>query len=279
MKDMMDAALEYYRQGYGVVPCNGKVPEIKWKEVHGFRLMPIDIKLYEKNHGWKNVALVCGYASYGIVVIDLDGHDAITLYREHWSHLLNTRIVATGSGNGEHVYYRVREGRPSSHKVSLETGGMIEFRANGSLVIAPPSIHPETGNRYKIINPDPVMEVPNLEPILTWMKFLQPQDVLPSPQPPNSQDKPTKKEAWAAAALEREAHSVLTTIPDSRNNSLNRSAFKLGQLVGSGMLLRAQVEYTLFVAAQSIGIGEQEALRTIKRGLEAGMSKPRGNNG
>jgi hypothetical protein len=61
----------------------------------------------------------------------------------------------------------------------------------------------------------------------------------------------------------------------SRNETLNRAAFNLGQLVGVGTLDRDAVESLLLEAALESGLGEEEARGTIRSGIEAGIRTPR----
>ncbi len=78
---------------------------------------------------------------------------------------------------------------------------------------------------------------------------------------------------WAAAALRGEVEALRRAEVGNRNNSLNRAALKLGRLVVSHGLDRAAAEQALLVTARQIGLGDHEALATIKSGLDAGVSK------
>ena len=60
-----------------------------------------------------------------------------------------------------------------------------------------------------------------------------------------------------------------------RNAGLNRAAFVLGRLVGGGELAAEVVFGELLLAALATGLGEREAARTIRSGLEAGARAPR----
>ena len=79
------------------------------------------------------------------------------------------------------------------------------------------------------------------------------------------------------AALEWEADRVRTAGPGTRNSTLNRAAFRLGQLVATGALDRTTVGVALTGAALAAGLGPHEVERTIKSGLEAGLAHPRGS--
>jgi putative DNA primase/helicase len=79
--------------------------------------------------------------------------------------------------------------------------------------------------------------------------------------------------------LAEEVNSVRTTAPGARNDSLNRAAFSLGQLVGGGESARAEVEQELYSAAEANGLvrddGDEGVRATIKSGLDAGARNPR----
>lgn len=80
---------------------------------------------------------------------------------------------------------------------------------------------------------------------------------------------------YAQAALAGEVDKVLAAQIGARNDTLNRSAFALGQLVGAGALERHEAERQLARAARRVGLGAVEAARTIHSGLTAGMRRPR----
>lgn len=80
---------------------------------------------------------------------------------------------------------------------------------------------------------------------------------------------------YGARALEAEADRVATAAEGTRNDTLNRAAFALGQLVAGGELPEALAREQLTTAATRAGLGAWEAARTITSGISAGMSKPR----
>lgn len=80
---------------------------------------------------------------------------------------------------------------------------------------------------------------------------------------------------YAAAALAAEAELVRSAPPGTRNRTLNRAAFSLGQLVGMGTLDRSVVEAELAAAARDSGLPEGEVASTLQSGIEAGIRTPR----
>jgi hypothetical protein len=87
--------------------------------------------------------------------------------------------------------------------------------------------------------------------------------------------------AYVRAALEREAGRVLAAKIGDRNDTLNRAAFALGQLVAGRVLGREEVEAALTAAAAGAGLdrdpncGPAGVAATIESGLESGMAYPR----
>jgi hypothetical protein len=77
------------------------------------------------------------------------------------------------------------------------------------------------------------------------------------------------------AALRQEARRVATAAEGTRNDTLNRAAFSLGQLAAAGLLPDSGVITALAEAARQSGLPGREALRTIRSGMTAGARHPR----
>ena len=58
--------------------------------------------------------------------------------------------------------------------------------------------------------------------------------------------------------------------------ALSTACFRLGQIIGAGLLDQAEIEQSLLQAGVSVGLGEREVARTVESGLTAGMDAPRG---
>jgi hypothetical protein len=81
--------------------------------------------------------------------------------------------------------------------------------------------------------------------------------------------------SWVRAAVDGEARSVRSAAQGGRNQTLNRSAFSLGQIVGAGLLDAGEAERVLVDSALAVGLGEREAVLTTRSGLRAGFDHPR----
>lgn len=259
------AARTYAALGMSVLPCIGKKPAGSWKQ-WTTRIPPSGVILeWQHQYLWQNVGIICGAVSGNLVVIDLDGRSAVHHFKQRFPELFNTYAVSSGSGEGMHLYFYVRD-MPQNRRASWE-GGNIEIRGDGCYVIAPPSIHP-SGRPYRIAFANYIVTLDNLHELEFW---LLPKQVYHRPEPVGSVS------AWAQAALTSECHAVVSAPEGSRNDALNRAAFKLGQLVGSGQLNFALVESHLRSAAAGLAAtdGEKSVVKTIHSGLMAGMQSPR----
>ena len=81
--------------------------------------------------------------------------------------------------------------------------------------------------------------------------------------------------AYGATALEREARDVARAAAGQRNHRLNRAAFRIGQLVGAGLVGETAALDALVAAGLRAGPGERKIRSTVQRALHAGMRHPR----
>ena len=137
-------------------------------------------------------------------------------------------------------------------------------------MLAPPSLH-VSGRRYLRLE-----RMNFVAPLPEWMidELTRARVVGPLPE---SRTRPVNGDAarWARAALDGEVRRVGSAVEGTRNATLNRAAFSLGQIVAGGSLDRAAVEDTLADAARRVGLTEREATLTIRSGLDAGSRSPR----
>lgn len=272
------AASAWYQVGMSVIPLEGKKPAVyaigsngakrmNWRNHMKRRVGEETIKKWYKLGMLENIGIVCGRISDNLVVIDLDGEDAVQRFESRWGVILDTYTVRTGSGKGKHLYYYVNDLPPSRRHDG------VEIRADGCYVVAPPSIHPDTGNAYSVIKNLPIMQLRTMHPVVEW---LDRRAGRLNRQPPKQVDvKLPASGGYGAAALSGELARLRGT-STYRNNQLNISAFRLGQLVGEGLLTEYEVESALYDVAIEIGLTEKESAATIRSGLSAGIRKPRG---
>jgi len=283
------AAVGYKFDGFSVIPLWGKRPAngVRWQPFQYRRASLPEIHRWDKIRALQNVGIVCGEISGNLVVMDCDSLEASALFEQAFPALTETFTVATGSGKGYHYYFYV-EFLPRTTRALNIAGGNLELRSEGCYVVAPPSVHPDTGKHYSIARPIPILKLAALSHVVTWltelMKAKQQQQ-----NPPQEQHATKRKEgrtmlekgrirnpaAYGRAALDKETDILRRTPEGGRNIQLNSSAYNLGQLVGDGILGRGQVEDALQAAAVSIGQDEGESRRTIKSGLDRGIAATR----
>jgi hypothetical protein len=143
---MLEAALEYAARGFRVHPLRdaGKEPRVKaWPE----RATTEAPKIRRWWSEWPeaNVGIATGD---GIAVLDVDprngGDETLEayVYNTNGIGMTTTAEVLTG-GNGRHLYFAAPPGLRSA-----VLGPGLDLKAEGGYVLAPPSIHPETGKEY-----------------------------------------------------------------------------------------------------------------------------------
>ena len=88
-------------------------------------------------------------------------------------------------------------------------------------------------------------------------------------------EKLNRAKAYADAALRLELDRLGKAPMHQRNDTLNRAAFKLGQLVPDNILNTTIVIEELIKAARQTGLDETEIEPTIRSGLGAGERRPR----
>lgn len=283
----LDAALVYARREWAVFPCHSpraagcsccradcSSPAKHPRVATGLKAATTDeaqIRQWWSRWPSANVAVRTGSVS-GIVVVDIDpDHGGETtlgcLVREHGP-LPEGRTVRTGSG-GRHLYF-AHPGGVVRNDAGRRLGPGLDIRGDGGYVIAPPSRHMSGGVYHPESSSKVLPEVPD------WLlSELRPPP--PSPRPrAEIRDLPHDASAWAQSALRKEYQLLLEAPEGTRNHTLNRAAFRLGQIVGHGELAEPDVERLLLDGAVSIGLTEREANATLRSGLEAGERLPRG---
>jgi Bifunctional DNA primase/polymerase, N-terminal len=223
-----------------------------------------------------NIGIACGPS--GLVVIDLDvaltdgpvsGADALErLCRAHGQRYpADTYTVDTPSG-GSHLYFTAR---PTPVRNSAgRLGPLIDVRADGGYVVGEGS---RVGRRGYVARGD---FLPLALPLPAWIaRLLNQEPALPEAGRPLPALDRTQARAYALAAFREETRRVAEARVGTRNDTLNRAAFSLGQLVAAGLIPPLPVMTGLVGAAARAGLPEDEARRTIRSGMAAGARKPR----
>ena len=284
IRPLLRSALCLAERGWHVFPCvpGGKRPALRGSWQDHATTEPARIRAWWSRAAY-NIGIACGPS--GLVVIDLDvphdigelssaeGRSAVSgtdtlgaLCDQHGQpYPLPTYAVGTPSG-GCHLYYAA-PGSPVRNSAG-RLGPHIDVRADGGYVIGDGS---RIGERAYTAR-DERTPVP-LPPWIVALLMDKPPAAAGLPVPRGG----AQGTAYAMAALRDETRLVATARPGTRNDTLNRAAFSLGQLVAAGLLPPLAVVSTLASAAERAGLPTDEARRTIRSGLAAGARCPRGS--
>ncbi|HAT50434.1 MAG: hypothetical protein HQL07_03065 [Nitrospirae bacterium] len=92
----------------------------------------------------------------------------------------------------------------------------------------------------------------------------------------NTGNPPIVPHPYVQTAINGEIANILSAAEGNRNDTLNTAAFCLGQLIGGGLVAEDVVSKQLLAAANMVGLGTKESIKTIESGIKAGKKKPRG---
>lgn len=147
--EFLEAALTYASLGWRVFPLwpKSKNPATP----HGFKDATTDVEQIRK--WWESREYNIGIATgNGLCVLDIDdkpknpvqGSDALRDWEFEHGHISETVTAISGTG-GTHYYFDV--GGTSIPSCQSDTV-FIDIRCDGGYIVAPPSIHPDTGEPY-----------------------------------------------------------------------------------------------------------------------------------
>ncbi|HRL12850.1 MAG TPA: bifunctional DNA primase/polymerase, partial [Aggregatilineales bacterium] len=158
---VLDAARIYAALGLSVIPLHGKRPALeRWAQYQQQRASASDIDDWHRRGLLQNVGIVCGEVSGGLTVLDLDGAAGYPAFAATFPGLADTFTVATGGGVGRHVYFYTNTLPPSIKAMGTPIGN-LELCASGRQVVAPPSIHPTSGQPYRVAQARDILRVPD----------------------------------------------------------------------------------------------------------------------
>jgi hypothetical protein len=184
------AAQQYAKLGLSIMPLQGKRPVLgSWKTYQQQQATSAKINQWHKQSLFNNVGIVCGEVSNNLVVLDLDGAAGYPAFAATFPELAETYTVATGGGVGKHVYFNV-DTMPSSVKAMGTPIGNLELCGEGRQVVAPPSIHPTTGNSYSVEKAMPILQIDDLDKLVQWIESFKSREQVTNWRPPQHQSAP-----------------------------------------------------------------------------------------
>lgn len=284
---LAEVAVRYAEYGWPVLPLHtprGEGCSCRWngcaspgkhpRTSRGLHQATTDI---EQVQAWwdrwpqANIGVATGIAS-GLLVLDVDlpaGPDSLARLEADHGPLPTTCEQRTGSGGRQLLF--VHPDVEIGNRASVVPG--VDVRGDGGYVVVPPSLH-ACGDRYAWVARTPPTSVPS------WLVGLldrRQEQARANVRHPVvlTVGEGSRQQRYAAAALRAELAGLSAAVEGTRNATLNRAAFSLGQLVAVGLLDHDHVTAELERVAQDIGLGPREAHRTIASGLTAGLNQPR----
>lgn len=209
-----------------------------------------------------------GVATGRLLVVDVDGAGGRdTLAALQSAHAPLPPTLATATGRGAHLYFDAGEHHIANSASRLGAG--LDVRGRGGYVVVPPSRHAD-GHRYRWTTRR------RPAPLPSWLAELL---TAPAPAPRRTAMPETaagdRRRRYFTAALRAELGDVASAAPGTRNDTLNRAAFRLAQLAASGHGSLDELTAPLLDAALAAGLTDAEALATIASALRAGQQHPR----
>lgn len=162
-------AMIYHQQfGFNVLPIQGKKPMIQWDNWQLIEQTEKDIEEMNWNSTTTGIGGITGINDLRNIDFDkVRDYKAVELIREKLGLPDNYPwIIKSGSGNGYHIWIRVKEskllkeklnGEKSVYRLYLKNSGLcdhMELRWNESQTVLPFSMH-QSGNKYLFINEEP----------------------------------------------------------------------------------------------------------------------------
>ncbi len=272
--EKLKTIVAWARRGMHVLPLKPKSKKpIRKGGVHNATTDVKDIKQYFRKHRDANYGIATGKVS-NLLVVDIDG--AVGKKSLHKLTTMNGKLpktVKVKTGKGHHYYFR-----PGDVPVRNSAGRLgegIDIRGNGGYVVGPGSVH-ASGSRYKFVAGRGPKDI-EIAGAPRWLlkTIAANEGSKETPFWPVPLAKIDRAKAYMASAMRQELGRLGKAPKHQRNDTLNRCAFKLGQLLPYGLLDRANVARDLTQVAKDIGLEYVEISPTIKSGLVAGAKYPR----
>lgn len=180
-----DAMAEFYRRrGWNPLPSDpvARKPYVRFK--HMWEGPAAEPDVFAKFPS-TNVQVMLG-RFWRLMVIDLDGPEAI----ERWDRMPGSKPrtwITHSGGGGRHWWFTLPEGYPHPLRKAVLWKGegshsAIERLCDGSLIVAPPSVHHRTGKVYRFLDPwHSHVKLPMPAMVPGWVLTLP--DVTPKPVP------------------------------------------------------------------------------------------------
>lgn len=277
-QEIFQSARQYMNHGIHAFPVGkNKAPLVeRWNDRH------FDLPDFENAEG---IGSCPGLWPEPVIVFDLDGpmgRKSWDILIDKYGHLPPTYSVSTGRiDGGQHFYFKVPTGDLYIKSTSSKIAHKVDIRGTRGQAVLPPTVH-KSGRQYQWKYDGQIAAFVDTSKIPTlpdrWVQALIETDCAYHPKERKAQKErqsTSRSSAYGLKALEEETERVRSAPEGQRNDTLNRAAFSLGQLVAGGELSQSLAENALVDAALATGLDEREVSKTLKSGLEKGMQEPR----
>ncbi|MFI6950734.1 bifunctional DNA primase/polymerase [Streptomyces sp. NPDC050422] len=286
----LSAALQAAEQGWHVFPLR---PADKRPALHGVHVCTLLGDCAGGHRKWEdratidparirrawadrpfNVGIATGPS--GLVVVDLDmpkpnsskgtpsGVTTFEALCERTGHPVPATYRTRTASGGHHLYFTAPPGTRLGNTAGT-LAPLVDTRAWGGYVVAAGST--TTTGPYEVTDPAPVAPLPAW--LLSLLRPARPTPVVALVAPVVSGSRAGR------AALERECNRVVAAPEKQGNNTLNRSAFKVGRFVAWGDLARHEVEAAFQGAGEARGLTAAECRATIRSALDSSIRTAR----
>ncbi len=177
---VFETALAYLRDGWSVIPLSGKCPTVPWRAFQQTPAGEAQLRAWHQAGLLQNLGVVCGAVSQHLVVLDIDQEAGYAAFQAAFPALTDTYTVRTGSGHGYHLYWVV-EHMPPTLRIHSSSLGNLELLSQGCQVVAPPSLHPQTGRPYAVARALPLVMRTRLDDVRHWLSHLRQADFVHMP--------------------------------------------------------------------------------------------------
>jgi len=139
MKDLFEWAKFYASKGFSVIPVKprSKEPSIKWKQYQEALPSPQELDEWFKGKAAEDmgIALILGLSN--LLAIDIDKPELWPLFFNESPEELAERTWVSQPSKGYHVFFKYK-----GKTENIELKGVVELKAKGRYIVAPPSLHP-----------------------------------------------------------------------------------------------------------------------------------------
>jgi hypothetical protein len=270
---MLDAALAYAARGWCIFPLRGKLPCIAKVDggngCHDGTTDEATIRAWWKKFPKANIGLSTGPMS-GLLVVDVDGEEGEENLKALNLGLPPTLTNLTGGG-GRHLVFSY----PPGETISISAGRLglkIDTRGAGGYIVAPPSLHPDTGAFYEWQDDAVTIAAPP-EALLA---LLRKPELPPRPKYVRAEVGPGRMNAYRAGMLNGIAADLGRTPLGKRNTILYAKARQCGEFADACNLSEAEAEGAIFSAIGAAGWDNEKLSRkTFDNGWKRGLTEQR----